>query len=186
MGKTVLVLTAVSCAVGLASLAVHRADAPSADAAWTCPKTAVLTALPTLGTVEWRSEYKAGEARYSLGLHTFDTVSMGIRLRTGAHRSDRSVNDPGQGSTLWFGYSTNRVQWLAASWQDEAGFVAGVVRVDFTGAAVRVPRSQDCWMFAPPRVTVKFYGHHHPFYGKPGSAPFRGGYGDMLRPWPIG
>jgi len=145
----------------------------------------VLSALPTLGIVEWRSEYKAGKARFSLGLRPFDTVSMGVRLRTPGYSRDRFINDPGAGSTLWFRYSTSRVQWLAVDWIDEAGFVAGVVRADFSDAAARIPRSQDCWIFAPPQVTVRFYGHHRPFYGRPPSAPFRGGFGGMLRPWPI-
>lgn len=180
-------LLALAAALGATALAVSASDALPASRAsvWTCPGTAVLTAMPTLGIVEWRSEYKAGRARFSLGLHTFDTVSMGVRLRTGAYSADRFVNAPG-GPTLWFGYSTNHVQWLAADWIDEAGFVAGVARVDFSQAAARVPRSQDCWIFAPPQVTVHFYGHHHPFYGRPPGSPFRnGGFGGMLRPWPI-
>jgi len=141
--------------------------------------------MPTLGIVAWRSDYKAGKPRFSLGLHPFDTVSMGVRLRTAGYSRDRFINDPANGSTRWFPYSTNRVQGLAADWIDEAGFVAGVVRVDFSHAAARQPRSQDCWIFTPPRVTVHFYGHHPLFYGRPPSAPFRGGFGGMLRPWPI-
>lgn len=180
-------LLALAAAFGATTLAVSGSDALPASRAsvWSCPRTAVLTALPTLGTVEWRSDYKARKARFSLGLHTFDTVSMGVRLRTGGYSRDRFVNDPGNGATLWFRYSASRVQWLAASWQDEAGFVAGVVRVDFSDAAARRPRSQDCWIFAPPQVTVRFYGHRRPFYGQAPSAPFRGGFGGMLRPWPI-
>jgi hypothetical protein len=144
----------------------------------------VLTALPSIGTVEWRSTDRAGTARFSLGLHVFDTVSSEVRLRTGRFSRDRNLN-PGD-PTLWFPYSANPVQWLAAMWGDEAGFVAGVVRVDFTTAAARRLHSQDCWIFAPPEVTVRFYGHRHPFYGTAASGPFRhGGFGGMLRPWPI-
>jgi hypothetical protein len=145
----------------------------------------VLGALPTLGIVEWRSDYKGGKARFSLGLRTFPTVSMGVRLRLGAYSRDRFVRSPG-GATLWFRYSSHHVQWLAADWIDEAGFVAGVVRADFSQAAARRVRSQDCWLFAPPTVTVHFYGHRRPFYGRPARSPFRhGGFGGMLRPWPI-
>jgi hypothetical protein len=141
--------------------------------------------MPTLGIVEWRSDYRAGRPRFSLGLHPFDIASMGVRLRTAGYRRDRFINNP-VGPTRWFRYSTNPVQWLAADSLDESGFVAGVVRVDFSNAAARRPRSQDCWVFTPPRVTLRFYGHHPLFYGRPPSAPLRGGFGGMLRPWPIG
>lgn len=90
-------LLALAAAFGATTLAVSGSDALPASRAsvWSCPRTAVLTALPTLGTVEWRSDYKARKARFSLGLHTFDTVSMGVRLRTGGYSRDRFVNDPG-------------------------------------------------------------------------------------------
>jgi hypothetical protein len=113
--RKLLVPSAVLCAVSLASLAAPRSNEPRASGgAWTCPKTAVATALPTLGIVEWRSDYRAGKARFSLGLRPFDTVSMGVRLRMAGYSRDRFINDPANASTRWFRYSTNRVQWLAA------------------------------------------------------------------------
>lgn len=174
----------LGAALGAAILAAHGSgSAVTTRSAWTCPKTAVLTALPTLGTVKWRSRYVSGKAQFSLGLHLFDTVSSEVRFRARKFSRDRSLN-PGD-RTLWFRYDTSRVQWLAATWVDEAGFVAGVVRADFRTAAVRQVPSGDCWIFGPPHVTVQFYGHHPLFFGgKRGPFP-HGGLGGMLRPWPI-
>jgi hypothetical protein len=178
-------LLALAVALGAASLIVlGPRSQPAARLAWTCPRTAVLAALPSIGTVEWRSQYSSGRSRFSLGIHLFDTVSTGVRFRTGKFSRDRNLNagDP----TMWFRYSPSHVQWLAASWGDEAGFVAGILRADFSVAATRRVHSQDCWIFAPPKLTVRFYGHHRPFYGRPPSSPFaHGGLGGMLRPWPI-
>lgn len=80
---------------------------------------------------------------------------------------------------MWFRYSANPVQWLAAVSGGEGGFVVGVVRADFRAAGARRVHSQDCWMFDPPHLTVHFYGHQ-----STGSIP-HGGFGGMLRPWPI-
>ena len=81
---------------------------------------------------------------------------------------------------MWFRYSANSVQWLAAASGGEGGVVVGVVRADFQSAAARRAHSQDCWLFDPPQVTVHFYGH------QAWGATFRhGGFGGMLRPWPI-
>lgn len=172
-------MLALVAALCVASLVVNSASSrPAARVAWTCPKTAVLAALPAIGTVEWRSRDWSGQARFSLGIHLFDTASTGVRFRAGRFSRDRGLN-PGE-PTLWFRYSPTRVQWLAAVSGGEGGFVVGVVRADFRDAAARRPRSQDCWMFDPPRVTVRFYGHQ-----PTGSIP-GGGLGHMLRPWPIG
>lgn len=169
-------LLALAAALGAASLALHGSGKlPAARVAWTCPKTAVLTALPAIGTVEWRSRYVSGRPRFSLGLHLFDTASTGVRLRAGGLSTDRNLN-PGD-PTSWFRYRTDRVQWLAAESGGEGGFVVGVVRADFRFAAVRRVRSQDCWIFDPPHVTVHFYGHQ-PL----GSSIPHGGFGGMLRP----
>lgn len=163
-------------ALGAVAVVVHGSGSPSAGRiAWTCPKSAVLTALPAIGTVEWRSRDWERQARFSLGIHLFDTASTVVRLRTGRFSRDRSVQ-PGD-PTSWFRYSTNRVQWLAAESGGEGGDVVGVVRVDFGDAAARRPRSQDCWMFYPPQVTVHFYGHQ-PL----GNSLPHGGFGGMLRP----
>jgi hypothetical protein len=171
-------LLALAAALGAVYLAVHGSDrVPAARVVWTCPRTAVLAALPAIGTVEWRSSYAAGSSRFSLGLHLFDTASTGVRFRTGHVSRDRSLQ-PGD-PTLWFPYSENRVQWLAAASGGEGGFVVGVVRADFRAAAARRVHSQDCWMLDPPQVTVHFYGHQ-----PTGSTP-HGGFGGMLRPWPI-
>lgn len=78
---------------------------------------------------------------------------------------------------MWFRYSTNRVQWLAAVSGGEGGDVVGVVRADFRTATARRVRSQDCWMFYPPHLTVHFYGHQ-----PNGYVPPHGGFGGMLRP----
>src|SRR5436189_3275997 len=127
-------LLALAAALGAASLTVHGSGSlPTARVAWTCPRTAVLTALPTIGTVEWRSSYTSGRARFSLGIHLFDTASTGVRFRTGQFSRDRSLQ-PGD-PTMWFRYSSNRVQWLAAASGREGGFVVGVVRAGFRTAA---------------------------------------------------
>jgi hypothetical protein len=104
-------------------------------------------------------------------------LSTGVRFRTGQFSRDRNLQ-PGD-PTLWFRYSANRVQWVAAVSGGEGGFVVGVVRADFRTANARRVRSQDCWMFYPPHLTVRFYGHQ-----PSGSIP-RGGFGGMLRPWSI-
>lgn len=148
-----------------------------APAAFTCPRQAVLTALPAIGTVEWRSRYASGRSRFSLGIHLFDTASTAVRFRTRRFSRDRNLQ-PGD-PTMWFRYSTNLVQWLAAVSGGEGGFVVGVVRANFGTAAERRVHSQDCWMFDPPHLTVHFYGHQ-----PTGSIPY-GGFGGMLRPWPI-
>ncbi len=135
----------------------------------------MLTALPAIGTVEWRSRDWSHQSRFSLGLHLFDTASTVVRLRAGQFSRDRSV-EPGD-PTLWFRYSANRVQWLAAESGGEGGFVVGVVRVDFRTAAARRARSQDCWIFGPPHLTVHFYGHQPLGFDIP-----HGGFGGMLRP----
>jgi hypothetical protein len=146
----------------------------AARVVWTCPRTAVLTALPAIGTVEWRSRYASGRSRFSLGIHLFDTASTGVRFRTGRFSRDRDLQ-PGD-PTMWFRYSANPVQWLAAVSGGEGGLVVGVVRADFRTAAARRVHSQDCWMFYPPHLTVHFYGHQ-----PNGSIP-HGGFGGMLRP----
>jgi hypothetical protein len=172
--KTPLALVAALVAAVIGVLVVHAAPSrPAARAGWTCPKTAALIALPAIGTVKWRSTSVAGLPRYSLGIHLFDTASTEVRFRTGTITRDRDL-EPGD-PTLWFRYSPNDVQWLAAVSGGEGGVVVGVVRADFRHAAVRHGRSQDCWMFYPPRVTVHFYGHQP-------SVP-RAGYGGMLRHW---
>lgn len=171
-------LLALAAALGATSLAVRGPGSATATrAAWTCPRTAVLAALPAIGTVEWRSRYASGRPSFSVGIHLFDTASTGVRFRTGHLARDRSLqpDDP----TLWFRYSTNRVQWLAAASGGEGGLVVGVVRADFRSAGARRTRSQDCWMFYPPKVIVRFYGH------QPGGPFAHGGFGGMLRPWPI-
>ena len=62
--EEVLVLGA---ALGAAILAAHGSgSAVTTRSAWTCPRTAGLTALPTLGTVKWRSRYVSGKAQFSL------------------------------------------------------------------------------------------------------------------------
>jgi hypothetical protein len=137
----------------------------------------VLTALPAIGTIEWRSRYKAGRGRFSLGIHLFDTASSAVRIRIGRFSRDRPL-EPGT-PTLWFRYSAHPVQWLAAISGGEGGYVVGVVRADFRTAHARDVHSQDCWIFDPPQVTVRFYGH------LPGGRPAYGGFGGMLRPWPI-
>jgi hypothetical protein len=149
----------------------------AARAAWSCPRTAVLTALPAIGTVEWRSRYASGRSRFSLGIHLFDTASTGVRFRTGRFSRDRDLQ-PGD-PTVWSGYSANRAQWLAAVSGGEGGVVAGVVRADFRTAAARRVHSQDCWIFDPPQLTVRFYGRR-----QNATLP-HGGFGGMLSP-PIG
>jgi len=172
-------LLALAAALGAVNLAVYGSGSlRTARVAWTCPRAAVLTALPAIGTVEWRSRYVSGRSRFSLGIHLFDTASTGVRFRTGHFSRDRNLQ-PGD-PTLWFRYSANRVQRLAAASGGEGGFVVGVVRADFRTASARRVRSQDCWMFYPPHLTVRFYGHQ-----PSGSIP-HGAFGGMLRPWPIG
>jgi hypothetical protein len=172
-------LLAIAAALGATTLAVHGSGSlATARVAWTCPRTPVLTALPAIGTIEWRSSSTSGRSRFSLGIHLFDTASTEVRFRTGHFSRDRNLN-PGD-PTMWFRYSSNSVQWLAAASGGEGGAVVGVVRADFHTAAARRARSQDCWMFDPPRVTVRFYGH------RAWGDTFRhGGFGGMLRPWPI-
>lgn len=137
----------------------------------------MLTALPAIGIVEWRSSYESGRSRFSLGLHLFDTASTGVRFRSGNFSRDHSLQ-PGD-PTLWSPYSERRVQWLAAVSGGEGGFVVGVVRADFRTAAARRVHSQDCWIFYPPHLIVHFYGH------QPGGPFPHGGFGGMLQPWPI-
>lgn len=171
-------LLAPAAALGAASLALFGSGSLStARVVWTCPRTAVLTALPAIGTVEWRSSSASGRSRFSLGLHLFDTASTGVRFRTGQLSRDRNLQ-PGD-PTMWFRYSTNRVQWLAAVSGGEGGIVVGVVQADFRTAAARRVHSQDCWIFDPPQLTVHFYGH------QPGGPFPHSGFGGMLRPWPI-
>jgi hypothetical protein len=171
-------LLALAAALGAVNLAVLGSGSlRTAGVVWTCPKTAVLTALPAIGTVEWRSRYLSGRSSFSLGLHLFDTASTEVRFRTARFSRDRNLQ-PGD-PTLWFRYSASRVQWLAAASGGEGGFVVGVVRADFRTAGARRVHSQGCWMFDPPQVIVRFYGHQ-----PTGSIPHRG-FGGMLRPWPI-
>ncbi|HEY5694206.1 MAG TPA: hypothetical protein VIR14_06835 [Gaiellaceae bacterium] len=171
--KTLLALAVV---LGAANLVGHSSGSSrTARAAWTCPRTAVLTALPAIGTVEWRSRYWSHQSRFSLGIHLFDTASTWVRFRAGQFSRDRNVQ-PGE-PAVWFRYSTNRVQWLAAVSGGEGGDVVGVVRADFRTATARRVRSQDCWMFYPPHLTVHFYGHQ-----PNGYVPPHGGFGGMLRP----
>lgn len=171
-------LLTLAAALGAVYLAVPGSDRlPATRVVWTCPKTAVLTALPAIGIVEWRSSYESGRSRFSLGLHLFDTASTGVRFRSGNFSRDHSLQ-PGD-PTLWSPYSERRVQWLAAVSGGEGGFVVGVVRADFRTAAARRVHSQDCWIFYPPHLIVHFYGH------QPGGPFPHGGFGGMLQPWPI-
>ena len=113
----------------------------------------LLTALPSIGTIYWRSNCAGrGPSRWSFGIHIFsNTATTGVRFRAGKLVRVRQLQ-PGY-PTSWFPYSGKRIQYLAAGSGGEEGTVVGVVRVNY-GSPSREPH---CFNYAPPRVTVQIY-----------------------------
>jgi hypothetical protein len=113
----------------------------------------VLTALPSIGTIYWRSRCAGrGPSRWSLGIRLWSsTATTGVRFKAGKLVTVRTLQ-PGD-PTSWFPYSGKRVQYLAAASGGEEGTVVGVVRMNY-GYPSREPL---CFTYAPPRATVQIY-----------------------------
>src|SRR5436190_19075946 len=171
-------LLALAAALGAASLTVHGSGSlPTARVAWTCPRTAVLTALP-------RSERSSGAPatrRAGRASHSAFTRSTPLRPGSG-FAPDSSVGIAacsrwtrrcGSG-TAQIGCSGWQLRQAAreALWLESCERASGrPQRVAFVARTVG--------MFDPPHLIIHFYGHQ-----PTGSIP-HGGFGGMLRPWPI-
>jgi hypothetical protein len=112
----------------------------------------VLTALAEQGTVYWRPCSAKG---WSLGFHLWNTTTAGITFRAGALTMRRTLQ-PGE-PTVWFPFTRNRVQRLVVVSGGEAETIYAHVKVEFDE-----PHSlANCWVYAPPRISVTLYGKDH-------------------------
>lgn len=116
------------------------------------PPRVFVSQLPTIGTVYARSYCgRTRSLRSALGIHVLEMAATTVvRFRAGRFSRNREAQP---GSTAWFPYGPNSVEWLAAASGGENGIVVGWVRV--VGYSAHVGRS--CSGYAPPRVTVQIY-----------------------------
>lgn len=144
-------LVLVACGSSSQPALVAATTSPTHHLAAATPRAGnatLVATLPEVGTVYSRYNCTRG-LRFALGIHLTGPQTAAVRLRTGSVSRVREVQ-PGQMS--WFGYSPERMQWLAAAASGENGTVVGWVRV--TG----YPSSgRDCTPYMPPRVTIQVY-----------------------------
>jgi hypothetical protein len=115
---------------------------------------AVLTALPAIGTVYWRANC-ASTTRWAIGMKMFRTSATDHLTFQLGKRTFTRVVQPGQ--SVWFPFATDKVQLLRVVQQTEPGTLRATVKVNF-----RVPKPgkvvvPHCYSYAPPRVSVDVY-----------------------------
>jgi len=141
----VLVIAGVLLAAGL-SLRGGAAAATSKTPA------VFVSDLPAIGTIYARYYCtRTRSLRSALGIHVLEMAATTVvRFRAARFSRNRELQP---GSTAWFPYRPNRVEWLAAASAGENGVVVGWVRVVGYGAHA----GKSCWTYQPPRVTVQIY-----------------------------
>lgn len=114
------------------------------------PKSYLLVALPSLGSVTWRCG-PAGDA-WGLGYREFwASATTTVTLRAGARVVTRTVNPHELVRLPMLRSPRQRLTFVQGT---EPGTLRAEVRVDFRS---RRPGFANCAAYMPPRVTVEIY-----------------------------
>ena len=135
-------------ALAVASVALAASTSLASGAA---PKSYLLVALPSLGSVTWRCG-PTGDT-WGLGYREFwASATTGVTLRTGGRIVARRTVNPHQ--LVRFPLLRSARQRLSFVQSTEPGTLRAEVRVDFRS---RGPGYANCAAYMPPRVTVEVF-----------------------------
>lgn len=114
----------------------------------------VLTALPAIGTVLWRSQCGA-TVRWSIGLRAFRASATDDVTYTAGGVTVQKRLQPGE--TVWFAWSRETVRVLRVRQQTEPGALGAVVRVDFGRPPAARAVAPHCYSYMPPALRVDVF-----------------------------